>query len=74
MVEVIAGDDEDDGGGAKRHPLFGSDPASASVGHNDRPDGALDRSQGALLEATLQPGEPRTEELQQTAAELREGE
>lgn len=70
MVEVIGGDDEDDGGGTEGHPLLGSVPAAARPGHDDRSDGALDRSQGALFEAALQPREPRTEQLQQTAPEL----
>lgn len=57
MVEVVvAGDDEDDGGVAESHPLLGSGPSAAGrSGHDDRSDGALDRSQGALFEATLQP-------------------
>lgn len=69
-AEVISGDDEDDGGGAEGHPLFGSVPAAARAGHNNRSDGALDRSQGTLFETALQPREPRTEQLQQTAPEL----
>lgn len=70
MVEVVAGDDEDDGGGAEGHPFLRSVPAATRSGHDDRPDGALDRSQGAIFEAPLQPGEARTEQLQQTAPEL----
>lgn len=73
VTEVIAGDDEDDGGGAEGHLLLGSVPAAARLGHDDWPDGALDRSEGPLFEAALQPREPRAEQLQQTAAELREG-
>lgn len=68
-MEVIAGDDEDDGGGAEGHPLLGSVPVAARPGHNDWSDGALDRSQGALFEVEV-PREARTEQLQQTAAEL----
>lgn len=71
-AEVIGGDDEDDGRGAEGHPLFGSVPGAARAGHDDRPDGTLDRSQGALFEVSLKPREPRTEQLQQTAPKLRE--
>lgn len=74
MVEVIAGDDEDDGGGAEGHPLFGSLLAAARARHDDRSDGALDPRQGTLFEVALQPGDPRTEQLQQTAPELGEDE
>lgn len=70
MMEVIAGDDEDDGGGAEGHLLLGSVPGAARPGRDDRSDGALDRSKGALFEAALQPREPRAEQLQQTAPEL----
>ena len=55
VLEIIAGDNEDDGGGAEGHPLFGSVPGAAGAGHDNRPNGALDRSQGALFEAVLQP-------------------
>lgn len=55
MVEFIAGDDEDDGGGAEGHPLLGSVPAAARAGHDDGPDGALHPIQGAFFEAALQP-------------------
>lgn len=71
VTEVIAGDDEDDGGGAEGHLLLGSVPAAARLGHDDWPYGALDWSEGPLFEATLQPRKPRAEQLQQTAAELR---
>lgn len=69
-VEVVAGDDEDDGGGAEGHLLLGSVPAATCPGHDDRPDGALDRGERALFEAALQPREARAEQLQQTAPEL----
>lgn len=69
-MEVIAGDDEDDRGGAEGHPLLWPVPPAACPGHDDRSDGALDRSQGALVEVALQPREPRAEQLQQTASEL----
>lgn len=70
VVEVIAGDDEDDGGGAEGHLLLGSVPGAARPGHNNRSDGALDWRKGALFEAVLQPRQPRAEQLQQTAPEL----
>lgn len=58
VVEVIAGDDEDDGGGAEGHLLLGSVPGAARPGHDDGSDGALDRREGALFEAALQPRQP----------------
>lgn len=71
LVEVIAGDDEDDGGGAEGHPLFGSPFAAAALaGYNDRSDRALDARQGVLFEVALQPREPRAQQLQQAAPEL----
>lgn len=74
MVDVFTGDDEDDGGRAEGDPLLGSVLAAMSAGRDDRTDGTLDRRQGALFEAVLQPREPRTEQLQQTAPELSEDE
>lgn len=72
LVEVVAGDDEDDGGGAEGHPLLGPLPAAAArrPRRHDRSDGAaLHRShQGALFEAA---GEPRAEQPQQAAPELK---
>lgn len=69
-MEVITGDDEDDGGGAEGHPLFGPLLAAARAGYDDGSDGALHARQGALFKVALQPGEPRAQQLQQTAAEL----
>lgn len=55
MVHVIAGDDEDNGGGAEGHPLLWSFPIP-SVGHEDWADGPLDApGQGAVLDAVLNP-------------------
>lgn len=71
LLEVVAGDDEDDGGGAEGHLLLGSVPCAARPGHDDWPYGALGRRQGALFEAALRPGEPGAEQLHQTAPELR---
>lgn len=70
VLEVITGDNEDDGGGAESNPLLGSNPAAACAGDNDGSDGALDRRQGALFETVLRPRQSRAEQLQQTAAEL----
>ena len=53
MVEVVAGDDEDDGGGAEGHPLLG--PVPAHAGHDAGPEGPLDRSQGQLVDVALEP-------------------
>lgn len=70
LTKVVAGDDEDDGGGAKCHLLLGSVPLAARPGHDDGPDGALDRSERPFFEAALQPREPRAEQLQQAVPEL----
>lgn len=72
MVEVIAGDDEDDGRGAEGHLLLGSVAGAARPGHDDGPDRALHLGERALFEAALQPGDARAEQLQQTPAELEE--
>lgn len=71
-MEVVAGDDEDDGGGAEGHLLLGSVAGAARPGHDDGPDGPLHLGEGALLEAALQPADPGAEQLQQTPAELQE--
>lgn len=70
LTKVVAGDDEDDGGGAECHLLLGSVPLAARPGHDDGPDGALDRSERPFFEAALQPREPRAEQLQQAVPEL----
>lgn len=74
VVEVIAGDNEDDGRGAEGHLLLGSVTGAARPGHDDGSDGALDLSKRTLFEAALQPGQAGAEQLQQTAAELGEHE
>lgn len=70
LTKVLAGDDEDDGGGAECHLLLGSVPLAARPGHDDGPDGALDRSERPFFEAALQPREPGAEQLQQAVPEL----
>lgn len=70
LTTAVAGDDEDDGGGAERHLLLGPVPLAAGPGRDDGPDGARDRSEGPFLEAALQPGEARAEQLQQAVPEL----
>lgn len=70
LTKAIAGDDEDNGGGAERHLLLGPGPFAARPGHDDGPDGALHGRKRPLFEAALQPGEAGAEQLQQTAAEL----
>lgn len=74
LMKVIAGDNEDNGGGAERHLLLGPGAFATRPGHDDGPDGALHRHKHRhkrpLFEAALQPGEAGTEQLQQTAAEL----
>lgn len=70
LTKVIAGDDEDNGGGAERHLLLGPGAFATRPGHDDGPDGALHRHKRPLFEAALQPGEAGAEQLQQTAAEL----
>lgn len=72
MVEVIAGDDEDNGRGAKSHLLLGSVACTTRPRHDDGSDGAVHLSERALFEASLQPGDSRAEQLQQTTAELEE--
>lgn len=69
-LQVVAGDDEDDGGGVEGDPLLGPLPAVTRVGHDDGPDGALGRSQGPLFEVALEPRDPRAEQPQETAPEL----
>lgn len=64
LTAVIAGDDEDDGGGAECHLLLGPGAPAAGPGHDDGPDGALHRGERPLLEAALQPGEAGAEQLQ----------
>lgn len=70
LRKAIAGDDEDDGGGAESHLLLRSGAFGARPGHDDGPDGALHWREGPLFEAALQPREAGAEQLQQTAAEL----
>ncbi|MEQ2275614.1 hypothetical protein XENORESO_006143 [Xenotaenia resolanae] len=74
LLEVIAGDDEDNGGGVEGNPLLGSVPGVARVGHDDGSDGALGGRQGALFEVFLQPGDlvedSRAEQLQEVPPEL----
>lgn len=69
-MKVIAGDDEDNRRGAEGHPLLGAVPAAVRPRYHDGPDGPLDRSQGALFEAVLEPRESGAEQLQQTATKL----
>lgn len=70
LTKVVAGDDEDDGGGAECHLLLGSGAFAARPGNDDGPDGTLHRSERPLFEAVLQPREAGAEQLQQTAPEL----
>lgn len=61
MVEVIAGDDEDDGRGAEGHLLLGPVAGTTRPGHDDGSDRVLYLSERALFEAALQPGDSRAE-------------
>lgn len=70
LTKVIAGDDEDDGGGAECHLLLGPGAFAERPGHDDGPDGVLHGGKRPLFEAVLQPREAGAEQLQQTVAEL----
>lgn len=74
LLEVVAGDDEDDGGGVEGDPLLGPVPGFTRAGHDDGSDGALGGRQGALFEVLLEPGDPaeesRAEQLHEVAPEL----
>ena len=70
LTEAIAGDDEDDGGGAEGHLFLGPGACAARPGRNNGPDGALRQGERRLCGAALQPGQGAAEQLQQTAAEL----
>lgn len=70
MAEVITGDDENDGGGAKSHLFLGTDLVAGHPGHDNGPDWTLSWSQRTIFEATLQPGGLKAQQLQQTASEL----
>lgn len=71
VLEVIAGDDENDGRGVERDSLFGSLAAAAAARHVNGTDGALGGSKGSLgEEAALGPGQTGAEQLQQRAAKL----
>lgn len=76
LLEVVAGDDEDDGGGVEGDPLLGPVPGVAGAGDDDGADGALGGRQRALFEVLLQPGdlmeEPGAEQLQEVTPELEE--
>lgn len=73
LAAVVAGDDEDNRGGAERHLLLGPGDSAARLGQDDGSDGAPRRRQRRLFETALQPGEARAEQPQQTAPELRRG-
>lgn len=70
MAEVITSDDENDGGGAKSHLFLGTGHVAGRPGHDNGPDWMLSWSQRTIFEATLQPGGPKAQQLQQTASEL----
>lgn len=53
LLEVVTGDDEDDGGGVEGDPLLGSVSGVARAGYDDGSDGALSGRQRALLEVLL---------------------
>lgn len=72
LLEVVTGDDEDDGGGVEGDPLLGPLPAVTGAGHHDGSDGALGRAQGPLLQVVLEPRDPGTQQLEEAASELGE--
>jgi len=68
-VEVVAGDDEHDGGGAEGDPLLGPG-VPPPAGHHDGSDGPLHGRQGPLVDAVLQPGDAPAQQLQEAAPDL----
>lgn len=67
-ISIIVGDDEYDGGRAEGHPLFG--PVRSALWHHDGAYGMFHAGQGAVLNAFLQAGQPRTQQLQHASTKL----